>query len=393
MGGATEDDNAMIWFLQQAAGGDILVLRASGSDGYNNYLYSGLGVSVNSVETIVFHNALASSDPYIHQRIQKAEAIWLAGGDQWDYISYWRDSPIDSLINEGLTNRNMVIGGTSAGMAVLGQYYFSAQNGTVTSTTALANPYNPNVTVDSAHFLGTDNLQHVITDTHYDNPDRKGRHVVFLARIVTDLGVEAKGIACDEYTAVCIDPVTGIAQVFGGFPQYDDFAYFLQPNCELIDASPEGCIPGSPLDWDRGGEAIKVCRIPGTPAGSNTFSLQDWETQNGGNWENWSVSNGTLSQQPASAPNCLMSSITETREEAFTVYPNPAADIIRVRLTPKVAGLSRLIIRDATGRTIRKEGISNNEQVIQVSDLPAGIYTIELNGRKVLFWRETFIKQ
>jgi hypothetical protein len=37
MGGATEDDNAMRWFLQRANGGDIVVLRASGSDGYNTY--------------------------------------------------------------------------------------------------------------------------------------------------------------------------------------------------------------------------------------------------------------------------------------------------------------------------------------------------------------------
>ena len=60
MGGATEDDNAMIWFLEQANGGDILVLRASGSDGYNDYFYSDLGVNVNSVESIVFNNASAA---------------------------------------------------------------------------------------------------------------------------------------------------------------------------------------------------------------------------------------------------------------------------------------------------------------------------------------------
>ena len=75
MGGASEDDNAMTWFLQQANGGDILVLRASGSDGYNNYMYSGLGVSVNSVETIVFNNSSASNEAYIHQKIQQAERL------------------------------------------------------------------------------------------------------------------------------------------------------------------------------------------------------------------------------------------------------------------------------------------------------------------------------
>ena len=44
----------------------------------------------------------------------------------------------------------------------------------------------------------------VITDTHYDDPDRKGRHVVFLSRILNDYATIGKGIACDEYTAVCM---------------------------------------------------------------------------------------------------------------------------------------------------------------------------------------------
>ena len=43
--------------------------------------------------------------------------------------------------------------------------------------------------------------------------------------------------ACDEYTAVCIDN-TGIACI-GGFPTYDDNAYFIQRNCEVVDNIPE----------------------------------------------------------------------------------------------------------------------------------------------------------
>ena len=61
----------------------------------------------------------------------------------------------------------------------MGEYYFSAENGTVISSTALNNPYNSLVTIDSAKFLEIDILKDIITDTHYDDPDRKGRHVVF----------------------------------------------------------------------------------------------------------------------------------------------------------------------------------------------------------------------
>jgi len=99
-------------------------------------------------------------------------------------------------------------------MAIQGGFYFTAENGTITSATALANPLDNNVSVDSSSFISNQYLTEVITDTHYDNPDRKGRQVVFLASILADYGLEAKGIACDEYTAVCIDS-NGIAKIYG----------------------------------------------------------------------------------------------------------------------------------------------------------------------------------
>jgi cyanophycinase-like exopeptidase len=302
MGGATENDEAMKWFLNRADGGDILVLRASGSNGYNDYLYSDLGITINSVETIVFNNSSAANESYIHDKIMKAEAIWFAGGDQFDYISYWRNTPIDKLINEAMQQRNIVIGGTSAGMAIMGKYYFSAKNGTVTSSTALNNPYDNDVTVDSENFLQVDYMDDVITDSHYDNRDRKGRHVVFLARILTDQGVAAKGIACNEYTSVCIDE-NGLARVYGD-PNYPETAFFLQANCELTTLNPENCSPFSPLDWNLNGSAIRVYKVHGTQNGDNTFDLSDWKTGNGGNWENWYVDNGTLIETAGAQIDC-----------------------------------------------------------------------------------------
>ena len=131
------------------------------------------GVTVNSVESIVCNNPNASAEAYLHERIQKAEAIWFAGGDQWNYVSFWRNTAVDSLINQAISQRHIVIGGTSAGMAILGKYYFSALNGTVTSATAMGNPYAPAVAVDSMPFLKNRFLEDVITDTHYDYYDRR----------------------------------------------------------------------------------------------------------------------------------------------------------------------------------------------------------------------------
>lgn len=295
MGGATENDQAMKWFLNRADGGDVLILRTSGTDGYNSYLYTSLGIAINSVETIVFKNAKASSDAYIIEKINNAEAIWFAGGDQWEYVSYWRNTPISEAINKAIINRKVVVGGTSAGMAIQGGFYFSAQNGTITSQEALLNPFDTKVTISNESFLDNAILKDVITDTHYDNPDRKGRHIAFLARIINDYKVQGKGIACDEYTSVCIDE-KGIARVFGNYPSKDDVAYFIMPNTEIPNNKPEICKPNNPLEWNLNKVAISVYEVKGTSAGTNTFNLNNWIDGTGGTWKKWFVENGKLNE-------------------------------------------------------------------------------------------------
>ena len=382
MGGATESDNAMRWFLRRANGGDVLVLRASGSNGYNNYLYTTLGVPVNSVETIVCTGLAASSDPYVLRKIQNAEAIWFAGGDQWTYISNWRNTPVMNLVNQAIQQRHVVVGGTSAGMAIQGKYYFSAQNGTVTSATALANPFNAQVAVDSAAFIKNNFLTNVITDTHFDNPDRRGRMAAFLARIFTGYGVYAKGIACDEYTAVCVDEA-GMARVFGNYPTSDDNAYFIQSNCELPAQSPENCAAGSPLTWNRGGQALKVYRIKGDVNGTKTFNLNDWRSGIGGAWLHWSVAAGSFAEQSGNVLNCSALAVGETAAgPAFKVYPNPASDKITISVGAtdetgyKIAFYNSLG-QEMTAATTRK---SASDVEVSVAGFERGIYYLVVSG-------------
>lgn len=382
MGGASENDNAMRWFLERANGGDIMVLRASGSDGYNDYLFQELGVNVNSVETIVFHSASASNDPYIHDRINKAEAIWIAGGDQWKYVSYWRNTPVDNLINQAIRERNIVIGGTSAGMAILGEFYFSAQNGTVTSTTALANPYAIAVTPDTTKFLKNEFLKYTITDTHYDNPNRKGRHVVFMARLAKDFGLnQVRGIACDEYTAVCID-LNGRAKVFGNYPQYDDFAYFLQINCESDYPGPEVCQANTPLHWLRNSQALKVYKVAGTHGGSNYFDLDTWETGHGGTWENWFVNNGQFGSSIGEPLNCTPLDVMVLEKEAFKVrvFPNPIYNR-SITIQSDEYPIEKILILDMQGRLLllEKFGDLQNNIEIHLHSFSAGIYLFQLH--------------
>lgn len=372
MGGATEDDNAMTWFLNKSGGGDIVVLRATGTNGYNSYLFSGLGVTVNSVETIVINSLAAANDPYVRQQIRNAEAVFIAGGNQFDYISYWKNTAVDSALNYLINTKLCPIGGTSAGMAIQGQAYYSAAVSSITSATALSDPYHAAVTIGNNDFLHNPSLNRVITDTHFDNPDRRGRLSVFLARLFQDSTQSFFGIACDEYTAVCIDNL-GIAKVFGGFPTYDDNAYFIQANCTLPNG-PENCSAGQPLTWNRNSAALKVYQIKGDINANNSFNLNDWITCSGGSWQNWYVNSGVISYSlNTSAPNCLPTGIRQVeKQEGSFLAPNPVSSTLFIGLE----GVSKKItIYNAIGKLVF-EGWASHE--IDFTNYTDGMYYVKI---------------
>ena len=375
MGGATEHDNAMRWLLQKANGGDVVVLRSSGSNGYNDYLYSQLGVSVNSVETLVITSVAGATNPYVLDKVANAEMIWFAGGDQWNYVSYFKNNAMENLINNHINVKGAPIGGTSAGMAILGGRYFSAQNGSVTSAEALSNPYNTSVTIGGmpfVDFLNVPFLGNVITDTHYDNPDRRGRQTTFIARNKKDWAFTTYGIACNEYVAVCFGN-DGIANVYGDYPNYQEFAYFIQPNC-LAGNNPENCQIGQPLTWNFGGEALKVYKVPGTMNGTNYFDLNNWTSNNnsGGSWENWSVNNGVFASVPGTNPSCALS-VGENDLNRFNALPNPFSNYISL----ENAENSRVEIYDSLGKRVftDEDFISDT---IDTSNFSNGLYFVKI---------------
>jgi cyanophycinase-like exopeptidase len=373
MGGATEQEDAMIWFLNKANGGDVVVLRASGSDGYNNYFYTDLGVTINSVTTFVIDNAAGATDPYVLQRVANAEAIWFAGGDQYDYVSYFKDNAMEEALNNFVNVKQGVIGGTSAGLAILGGNYFSAQYGTLSNAVALSNPYHPRVTIGHDDFLDIPYLNNVITDSHYDDPDRRARHSVMLARITKDNSTRSFGIACNEYTAVCVG-ADGKAYVYGEHPAFDEFAYFLQSNC-TPDFEPETCVSGSPLTWNRNSEAIKVYKVPGTESGDNYFDLSDWETGSGGEWRNWSIDNGVFTSAVGTNPMCSALSVEDFDSAKVDVYPNPFSDHLNIKAQVK---LEEIVMYNTLGKVIPVTLDANN--TIDTSFLTVGIYFLKLKA-------------
>lgn len=372
MGGASENDNAMIWFLNKANGGDVVVLRASGSDGYNDYFYTDLGVTINSVTTFVIANEAGATDSYVLEKVANAEAIWFAGGDQYDYVSYFKDNEMEDALNYFINTKHGVIGGTSAGMAILGGGYFSAENGTVTNAQALSNPYHNRMTLGYNDFLNIPFLEHVITDTHYDDPDRRARHATFLARYATDNGLASFGIACNEYTAVCINEF-GEAYVYGDYPNYDEFAYFVFANCNNNNYWPETCVDEQPLTWNREGEALKVYKVPGTQTGVNYFNLNDYTNGSGGSWENWSINNGTFSTSVSDNPFCSALSVSKNEILEISVGPNPFRNVLTIE-----SQLSKFDVKlyDSFGKQVAQ---FQNQSQIETSSLASGLYFMSVS--------------
>ncbi len=375
-GGATDNADAMRWMLERADGGDVVVLRASGSDGYNNYFYAQLGVDINSVTSIVITNTAEANNPAVIETVNNAEVVFIAGGNQWNYVNDWRGTDLLEALNALINEKKITIGGTSAGMAVLGEVVFTAENGTAWSSEALGNPYHWRVKLER-DFLDVPFMKHTVTDSHYnriqgDDMDRKGRHVAFMARMVNDWDMPAKGIAANEYTAIAVGE-DGKARVFG-HPSYPDYGYFLQ----VHQGAPEVCEAGQPLHWYQDKKALLVYKLKGDFEGSGWFDLDHWNAGEGGEWEYWYVEEGVLSETDAGDDT----SYALLSGEDWIVYPNPASLSVTIRAPEHLRELS---IFDMKGNRLVHVMPESTHLRIDLGCLPNGIYVLQARSDESVF--------
>ncbi len=277
-GGGTDVDQNFVAMGERSGRGDFVVIRASGTDAYNPYILGLCGC--DSVATIVFKNRNASFESFVIDTIRNAEALFIAGGDQSDYVKLWKNTPIEDAINH-VASKPAPVGGTSAGMAIMSQFLYSAMsNSSLTSEEGLSNPFHRDLTLDR-DFLALAKLQGTITDQHLQERDRMGRTVAFLARLVNDgWTAEGRAIAADRETALHVDPSDGSSEVFTTPTHPTPFVYFLR-----TPGPPEVCQPDTPLTY----RDISVYRIG--PGG--TFDLVRWRGTGGISYT-LSAENGVL---------------------------------------------------------------------------------------------------
>ena len=313
MGGGPDVDPAFQWMIKKAGitpgtGGRFVIIRATGTEAYNPYIFysdaslsksatvqedwvGGASLGLTSVETLVIPSIEAAKHPDVNAIVAKANAVFIAGGDQSDYIKYWKGTPLADTL-KGLMDKNVPIGGTSAGLAVLGNFDFAALNGTVTSPQALSNPYNKYMTLDpnplstTTGFLNPPALDYTILDSHLDARDRLGRLVAFTGRLVkfnsvntgcpggilaagTDLPNTARGIGIGVESALLVEFDT-VSKAYTAkmetnrTPASSPAAYFVQPTI-----SPGTCASGNPL-------TISTVQVRKLTKADPAFNLTTW---------------------------------------------------------------------------------------------------------------------
>lgn len=334
VGGGYDVGEAFRWLIAQAGittstGGRFLIIRASGSDAYNPYIYSKLGdidtttprnyemvggadLGLTSVETLVIPSRKAAEDPFVLNVVARASAIFIAGGDQADYYNKWQETALNKVLQQAI-RAGIPVGGTSAGTAMLGEYAFAALNDSVDSTPVLQDPFNRYVTIDPLNtssnkfvqkgsFLNIPSLAKVITDPHLNTRDRLGRLFAFVARIGNGCsgGVEnfnrVVGMGIDEETALLVSGTAGRARVELAAnpynPENTTSSYTAQNSAYLVryTRAPSRCVAGKPLVDNTGIQVYRLSAQPSGPALRTTatqtsfkadawFNLADWSAQ------------------------------------------------------------------------------------------------------------------
>lgn len=288
--GATGEVEATQWLLNHAKGGDYLVLRSGGTGGQASWVCSTFASLIGSAAEQSIDSRSDANNASIAQRIRDAEIIFIAGGDQNKYEDYWKDTEVEKALNDHLSVSREPIGGTSAGLAILGQSYYAPAGTGVLSKEILNNPYHSNSRdINHGDFLLHPQLVNVITDTHLNRltgsgrnaETRHGRVLGFLARSVVDRNsLSVRAIGVDESTLIALD-AAGNAKVFG-----TGKAYFLKPN-----TYPERLQSGVSVIWNNGGQAVSVYAITGSRTGAGSFNLASW-SGSGGVAKLWYTSGG-----------------------------------------------------------------------------------------------------
>lgn len=213
VGGGSEGTNdwnraPYSWIVEKADSGKIVVLSVNEETTWIPDYFKSLGAST-SYNLRINSRTLANSQA-MYDSIVSAHGIFIKGGNQYNYINYWKGTLTEEAIKV-VFNRGGVVSGTSAGAMVLGEHDLSAKYGTYYPDDALPNPFISQSHVES-EFLKL--IPGVLFDTHVIERARQGRMVPLFVKLQSDGINDATIVGIDDRTAICISP-DGTGTVMG----------------------------------------------------------------------------------------------------------------------------------------------------------------------------------
>jgi len=189
-------DASYSWALNQSQNRKVAVIYYSTSTSWIPEYFMDLGASDTArfdIDNLTLANSQATYDSLMNY-----DVFFIKGGNQWNYYNTWKGTRVEDAITDKF-NQGGVIMGTSAGIAILSEYIFTAENGTVYPDEGLEDYNNPNITIEN-DFLNI--FPNYIFDSHFVERGRLGRLLAFLKNIQL---INVHGLGVDDRTAICID--------------------------------------------------------------------------------------------------------------------------------------------------------------------------------------------
>ncbi|EAT10820.1 type 1 glutamine amidotransferase-like domain-containing protein [Bermanella marisrubri] len=270
-------------WLTLSGGGDFLVIRSNGVGSQAKWACRTFPEFVKSAAEISIDSIEDANHPAVNQLIKEAEVIWIAGGDQNRYEDFWKGTKLSQSLNEHVQSK--AIGGTSAGMAILGSSYYAPRyKKAVIGSELLNDPYHK----ESQDLFHDDLIQHPLlentfNETHVDRviegETRHSRLAGFLARAQAENPKEKmRAIGLNEASYIVTDEF-GVGKVYG------QKAYFVQANDR-----PKTLKAKQPISDFK----MQVYVIEANPNGYGEISLMTWQGFTGGQSQSWKIERGEL---------------------------------------------------------------------------------------------------
>jgi len=248
---SSDEKLATEWLLNHANGGDYLVLRSNGLGGQAKWVCRNYSEHISSASEVSIDSLDDAEHPAVLQLIKKVEIIWIAGGDQKRYEKFWKGTPLAKALNQHIQTKP--IGGTSAGMAILGGAYYAPRDKAIIGSQLLDNAFHhrgEDVFIDDLIYHPL--LKNILNETHLDRlikgEDRSSRAFGFLAQLTKSVQ-NPMVIALNEGSFLGIDQY-GKGQVWG------NGGYILQTTSQ-----PETLKEGQPLLWHQQGKAVTAYEL------------------------------------------------------------------------------------------------------------------------------------